>query len=107
MGIVGIETAFSVMYSKLVKTGVITLEKLVELMSINPSKRFGLDCGIGDGETANLTVIDLKNEFTVDSSRFLSMGRATPFEGMRLFGKTMMTIAQGNLAYMEEGVKNA
>lgn len=107
MGIVGIETAFSVMYSKLVKTGVITLEKLVELMSINPCKRFGLDCGIGDGKIANLTVIDLKNEFTVDSGRFLSMGRATPFEGMRLFGKTMMTIAQGNLAYMEEGVKNA
>lgn len=107
MGIVGIETAFSVMYSKLVKTGVITLEKLVELMSINPCKRFGLDCGIGDGKIANLTVIDLKNEFTVDSGRFLSMGRATPFEGMRLFGKTMITIAQGNLAYMEEGVKNA
>lgn len=107
MGIVGIETAFPVMYTKLVKPGIISLERLIELMSINPCRRFGLSCGIKEGDTANLTVIDLNREFTVDSDSFLSKGRATPFEGMRLFGEIRMTIAKGKTAYTEEGVRNA
>lgn len=107
MGIVGIETAFPVMYTKLVKPGIISLERLIELMSINPCRRFGLSCGINEGDTANLTVIDLNREFTVDSDSFLSKGRATPFEGMRLFGEIRMTIAKGKTVYTEEGVRNA
>ncbi len=62
MGIVGLETAFPVLYTKLVKPGIISLEKLIELMSVNPAKRFGFDCGIETGKPANLTVIDLNEE---------------------------------------------
>ena len=92
-GIVGIETAFSLMYTKLVKTGVITLEKLIELLSINPCKRF---------EISNdncFTVWNLEKEFTVDPKEFISMGKATPFAGWRLSGECMMTICDGKIVY--------
>ena len=85
-GVVGLETAFSVMYTKLVKTGVITLEKLVELMAVNPRKRFNIPFD------DSFTVWDLSKEFTVEPSEFLSKGRATPFEGQKLFGKCLMTV---------------
>jgi len=102
MGVVGIETAFPVMYTHFVKTGIITLERLVELMSINPCKRFGVEYGILENKTANLTVIDTNAQFKVDKNEFLSKGRATPFEGMELFSKTMLTIANGKVAYIEK-----
>ena len=93
MGVVGIETAFAVMYTKLVKTGVITLEKLVELMAINPRKRF--DIPFDD----SFTVWDLNTEFTVDPNEFLSKGRATPFKGEKLFGKCVLTALNGKTVY--------
>ena len=92
-GIVGLETAFPVMYTKLVKTGVISLEKLVELMAINPRKRFGIPM------QNDLSVWDLDAEFTVDPSDFLSKGKATPFEGERLFGVNLMTVHNGKTVY--------
>lgn len=91
MGVVGLETAFSVCYTHLVKTGIITIQRLIELMCLNPRRIFGLEI---EGE-ANLTVIDLDYEWTVDSDRFASMGRATPFEGMRLCGKPDSLIYDG------------
>ena len=93
MGVVGLETAFSVMYTKLVKTGIITLEKLVEVMSLNPRRRFGL------GETEDICIFDLNEEYTVDPDKFLSMGRATPFEGEKLFGVCKLTVNHGNIVY--------
>jgi dihydroorotase len=90
---VGIETAFAVMYTKLVKTGVITLEKLIELMAINPRKRF--DIALDGG----FTVWDLNAEFTVNPDEFLSKGRATPFKGEKLFGKCLMTVLNENVVY--------
>ena len=102
MGVVGIETAFAVMYTHFVKTGIIELSRLVELMSINPCQRFGVECGIEDKRIANLTVIDTSSAFIVDKDEFLSKGRATPFEGMELFGKTMLTIANGKIAYIKK-----
>lgn len=93
MGVVGIETAFAVMYTKLVKTGVITLEKLVELMAINPRKRF--DIPFDD----SFTVWDLNTEFTVNPDEFLSKGRATPFKGEKLFGKCVLTSLNGKTVY--------
>lgn len=102
MGVVGIETAFAVMYTHFVKTGIIELSRLVELMSINPCQRFGVECGIEDKRIANLTVIDTSSAFTVNKDEFLSKGRATPFEGMELFGKTMLTIANGKIAYIKK-----
>ena len=93
MGVVGIETAFAVMYTKLVKTGVITLKKLIELMAINPRKRF--DIPFND----SFTVWDLNTEFTVDPNEFLSKGKATPFKGEKLFGKCVLTALSGKTVY--------
>ncbi len=94
-GVVGLETAFPVMYTYLVKTGIITLEKLVELMCINPRKRFGLEATDGD-----YTVWKLDEQFTVDSQEFLSKGRSTPFENAQLFGRCMLTVCENQLAYL-------
>lgn len=100
MGVVGLETAFGVLYTKLVKTGFITLEKLIELMSINPRKIFGLPGGIiAEGEVADLALLDLDAIWTVDPSEFVSMGKATPFEGWQLQGKNVLTICGGNVVY--------
>ena len=88
-GIVGIETAFPLMYTYMVKNGVISLEKLIELLVYNPRERFGLP--IGDG----LSVWRLDEEFTVDPAEFISKGKATPFEGARLFGKCYGTFYNG------------
>lgn len=98
-GIVGIETSFPVMYTHLVRKGVISLEKLIELMSTNPAARFGFENGIELGKTANLTVFDLDEEYTVDSEEFLSMGKSSPFDGERVYGKCLLTVAKGNVAY--------
>ncbi len=94
-GIVGIETAFQTMYTHFVKTGIITLERLIELMSTNPAKRFGIDI------SQDFSVWDLAHEFTVDPEAFLSKGRATPFENQKLFGKCLMTVCEGKTAYRE------
>ncbi len=101
MGIVGIETAFPVLYTKLVKPGVITLEKLIELMSVNPSKRFGFDIEIAQGKEANLTVFDLDAEYEIDPEEFISKGRATPFTGYKVFGKCLMTMCKGNIVWKD------
>ncbi len=101
MGIVGIETAFPVLYTKLVKTGVITLEKLVELMSVNPSKRFGFDIEIKEGKGANLTVFNLDKEYEINPEEFISKGRATPFKGMKVFGKCLMTMCDGTIVWKD------
>lgn len=93
MGVVGIETAFPIMYTKLVKTGILTLEKLIEIMSVNPRRRFSLP------ETEDFCVFDLEKEYTVNPEEFLSMGRATPFEGERVFGKCLLTVVDGKIAY--------
>ncbi|MEE1279678.1 MAG: dihydroorotase [Oscillospiraceae bacterium] len=92
-GIVGIETAFPVMYTKLVKTGIISMEKLVELMVINPRKRFDIPLG------ADFSVWDLESEYTVDPNKFLSKGKATPFEGEKLFGECLLTVCDGKIVY--------
>ncbi len=83
MGVVGLETAFGVCYTHLVKTGIISLERLVELMCLNPRRIFGLEV---DGE-ANFAIFDLDKKWTVEPREFASMGKATPFEGMLLQGK--------------------
>ena len=89
MGVVGLETAFAVMYTNFVKTGVMSLEKLVELMSTNPRKRFGIELG------NSYTVFDLGKKYTVDPKKFLSMGRATPFEGVELYSECLLTVKDG------------
>ena len=90
MGIVGLETAFPILYTKLVKTGEISLERLVELMAINPRKRFGIQ--LKDDE---FSVWDLNSEYKIDSNKFASMGRATPFDGEAVYGKIISLIYGG------------
>lgn len=97
MGITGLETAFPVLYTYLVEKNIITLEKLVELMSINPAKRFGIDNG------NCYAVFDVKNEYKINSAEFVSMGKATPFEGLAVRGKCIMTVINGNILY--DGIK--
>ena len=92
-GIVGIETAFPIMYTNLVKTGIISLEKLIELMAINPRKRFNIPLG------TDYTVWDLEKSYTVNSDDFLSKGKATPFEGMPVSGECVLTVCDGKVVY--------
>ena len=99
MGITGLETAFPILYTELVLKGVISLEKLVALMSDNPAQRFGLDRGIVEGKQANLAVFDLDSEYTIDPAQFISHGHATPFEGRKVKGKCVMTFCGGRRVY--------
>ena len=92
-GITGIETCFPVVYTKLVKTGIITLEKAIELLAINPRKRFGIELG------NDFTVWNLEALEKVEPEKFISMGKATPFEGWELFGKCMLTVKDGQIVY--------
>ena len=102
MGIVGLEVAFPVLYTNLVKTNIISMERLVELMNTNARKIFKIGTEIKVGETADITVFDLNQEYDIDSSDFVSKGRATPFDGNHVFGKCILTICDGKVVY--EGV---
>lgn len=100
MGVVGLETAFAVLNTKLVKTGIITLEKLVEMMSVRPREIFGIDGReIKEGAVANLALLDVDKEWTVNPDNFVTMGRATPFEGWKLQGENLLTIYRGEIVY--------
>ena len=93
MGIVGIETAFPLLYTHLVKTGFITLDKLVELFSTNARRRF--DLPLGD----DFTVWNLDEKYKIDSSGFLSKGKSTPFEGCGVYGRCMLTVHKNKVVW--------
>ena len=99
MGVVGIETAFPLLYTHLVLPGIITLEKLVELMSINPKKRFGIKGGTNEGQQADFCVVDLGSEYVINPEEFYSMGKATPFEGYKVKGKILHTYHKGEKVF--------
>ena len=92
-GIVGIETAFQILYTYLVEPGTLSLEKLMDLLVVNPRKRFNIPLG------CDFTVWDLAEESTVDPAQFLSMGKATPFTGWKVKGKCVATVCDGKLVY--------
>lgn len=94
-GVVGLETAFPVLYTKLVLPGVISLKKLVELLTVNPRRRFNIPLGV------DFSVWDLNNVYTVDPAEFKSMGRATPFSGWPVQGRCMATVCGGRLVWKE------
>ncbi len=96
-GIVGIETSFALMYTNLVKTGIITLEKLVGLMSENPTKRFGFERNKND-----FTVFEIETPYQIDTNDFLSMGKSTPFENYTVYGKCVLTVCDGKIAYQQK-----
>lgn len=100
-GIVGIETAFPVLYTKLVKENIITLEKLIELMSKNPNKRFFEENSLKVGNTANFTIFDLDEKYIINPDEFLSMGKSTPFENSEVYGRCKMTVSNGKIVWRE------
>ena len=95
-GIVGLETAFPIMYTEFVKTGRMTLERLVELMCINPRKRFGISSDIG------YTVWNVEKEYSINPDDFATLGRATPFEGRGVFGENLLTVYNGRVVYSKQ-----
>ena len=92
-GIVGIETAFPILYTCLVKPGILSLNKLLELLCVNPRRRFGLPLG------TDYSIWDLNAAYPIDPEDFLSKGRATPFAGWQVNGKCIATICDGKLVY--------
>ena len=94
-GVVGLETAFATMYTHLVKPGTITMDRLVELLVDNPRKRFNISLGL------DFSIWDLDRCYTVNPEEFQSMGRATPFTGMELSGRCLMTVCDGNIVWQE------
>ena len=99
MGIVGLETAFPVLFTKLVLTGRISLGRLLEALSTGPRRIFHLSGTLAAGCPADLVVIDTDKEFTIDSGSFLSKGRATPFDGWKVRGEVMLTLKNGKKVY--------
>lgn len=99
MGVVGLETSFAAVNTYMVQAGHISLEKLVEIMSINPRKIFGLDRGIKIGQKADFTVVDTQKQWAVDPADFVSAGKFTPFEGVKLTGDVLLTAYDGELVY--------
>ena len=102
MGVVGIETAFATMYTNFVKTGKISLEKLMELMHDNAKGRFNIGGDIKAGEVADLTVFDLDAEYVINPDEFESMGKFTPLEGAKVFGRCKMTMCNGEIVWEEK-----
>lgn len=101
MGVTGLETAFPILYTELVMKRVLPLEKLIPLMSTAPATRFGLKSGIKAGNPADLCVYDLNASYTINPDEFLSKGKATPFAGRTVYGKCVMTLCGGKIAYKE------
>lgn len=99
MGVVGLETSFAVIYTKLVRAGIISLEKAVEIMSAAPRRIFGLGGGLAVGERADIAIFDLNEKWSVNPAEFKTMGRATPFEGWELQGRCRMTLVDGEVVY--------
>ena len=96
MGVVGLETAFPVLYTELVTKNIITLDRLVELMSFKPKKRFEIDTN------NDFAVFDISEAYKIDPEDFLSMGRATPFAGREVFGRCLLTVHNGKVVYKAE-----
>ena len=96
MGVVGLETAFPVLYTELVMKNIITLERLVELMSFKPKERFGIDTN------NDFAVFDISEAYKIDPEDFLSMGRATPFAGREVFCRCLLTVHNGKVVYKAE-----
>ena len=99
MGIVGLETSFPVLYTALVRTGRMSLERLVEAMSEAPRRIFRIGGALEPGMPADIAIIDLEKEYIIDSRNFLSKGKATPFEGWTVRGEVLMTLKDGRAVY--------
>lgn len=104
MGVVGLETAFPLLYTYLVKPGIITMARLVELLHDAPCRRFGLGGGLEEGQSADFTLWDLDREYTIDPASFLSMGKSSPFTGWKVKGHCVMTVSRGQVAWSDGSI---
>lgn len=101
-GMTGLETSVGLVVTYLIKKGVIDLNRMAEMMSINPRKRFKIDGGLKIGKLANISIVDMDKEWIVEKENFYSKGKNTPFQGMKLVGKPYMTIVNG-FVRMQDG----
>lgn len=99
MGVVGLECSLPVLYTGLVKPGIVPMETLIDRMTAAPAGRFGLESGIAVGARADLCVFDPNEEWVIDPADFASMGRATPFDGWKVSGRVKMTVCDGEIVY--------
>ena len=95
-GVVGLETAFPAVYTHLIRTGILSMEQAVRLLTENPRRRFGIPCG------DSFTVWELNESYTVDPTAFHTLGRATPYAGQTLYGRCVLTVADGRIVYKAE-----
>ena len=100
MGVVGLETAFPILYTELVRKGVITLGTLVKLLSDNPKKRFPVSENVSEEESFSVWALD--ESYKIDPEEFLSKGRSTPFEGREVYGKNLLTVYNGKIVYLDK-----
>ena len=105
MGIVGLETAFPILYTYLVKQELLTLEQVIERMSIAPRRIFSLGGRLAVGEPADVAVLDLDTEYEIDPESFLSKGHSTPFAGWRVQGRVLWTLVDGRTAWAAEEIE--
>lgn len=101
-GIVGLETSFAISYTELVEKGYLTLSQLVEKMSVNPAKILEIDKGnLAEGKSADIVIADIEDEYVIDSSKFVSKGKNTPFDGKKVKGRVVTTLVDGKIVYQE------
>lgn len=100
-GIVGLETAFPILYTHLVKTGIISVKRLAEMLCIKPRERFSLPLS-----KADYTIFEIGKKYKIDSNTFLSKGRSTPFDGAEVYGKCLLTVCGGNIVWQDNSIKN-
>lgn len=99
-GITGLETSFALGYTVLVRGGYLTLSQLASKMSVNPAKVIGIDKGnLAPGKAADLVIADIDTEYEIDSSTFVSKGKNTPFNGMKVYGRIEKTFTDGKIVY--------
>ena len=99
-GISGIETSFSLSYTYLVKSGLMSLCSLMQKMSANPAQILQLEGGkLEEGAAADITIVDLNEKYVIDSDKFLSKGKNTPFNGFEVYGKVCCTIVDGEVKF--------
>lgn len=102
MGVTGIELSLPAVYTYAVRTGLISFSRMIELMAGNPRHIFGIKGGLEPGQRADFTLVDFNTPFTVDPDRFVSMGHATPFAGLELYGKVIATFFQGQSVFIND-----
>ncbi|MBQ3880003.1 MAG: dihydroorotase [Oscillospiraceae bacterium] len=106
MGIPGLETAFPVLYTKLVKPGIVPLETIIEKMAAAPRRLFSLGPQLEIGAKADLAVLDIRKPYTIRQENFATHGFGSPFEGMEVYGKCVMNIADGRIVWQRNSTEN-